>query len=206
MLSIETAPAGTGPPIRVATSFAKIRERKRTMSIDYLGPLVGSRRLDSLSAIFTDNGERVETFGPNPSRRMVLTPGGRIAFLIMRSDRRTPIDDTQRAAQFISMAAYSGVVRSDSPGQFITTVDVSLVPSEIGGEKLRLFSVDESSLTIRLPAQIDRFGKGRRRVPPRINVLRQMRCARGCGGAWQWHGWSRGQRSTNGSGRAGWRC
>jgi hypothetical protein len=104
------------------------------MSVDYLGRLVGSWRLDSLSAIFTDNGERVKTFGPNPSGRMVLTPGGRIAFLITRSNRQTPIDDTQRAAQFNSMASYSGVVRSDSPGQFITTVDVSLVPSEIGGK------------------------------------------------------------------------
>jgi Lipocalin-like domain len=132
------------------------------MSVDYLGPLVGSWKLASQTATFTDNGEAVETFGPNPSGRMVLTAGGRISFLITRSNRRTPIDDAERAQQFDSMISYSGTVRSDVPGQFVTTVDVSLVPSEIGGEKLRLFSVDGNDLTIRVPEQIGRFGHGRK--------------------------------------------
>ena len=91
-----------------------------------LAPLVGSWRLISTNATFTDNGEQVETFGPNPSGRMVLTPGGRITFLIARSNRQPPTSDAERAAAFNSMISYSGMVRLDDFGQFITTVDVSL--------------------------------------------------------------------------------
>lgn len=127
-------------------------------------PLVGSWRLLSSTATFTDNGERVETFGSNPSGRMVLTAGGRITFLITRSNRQPPTTDAERAAMFNSMISYSGMVRSNSAGQFFTTVDVSLIPSEIGGEKLRLFTADGDKLTIRLPEQISRFGGGRKSV------------------------------------------
>ena len=129
-----------------------------------LGPLMGSWRLLSQTATFTDTGERVETFGPHPTGRMVLTPGGRIMFLIMRSDRQPPTNDADRAALFNNMISYTGIVRAGGLGQFITTVDVSLIPSEIGIEKLRLFVVDGDHLTIRLPEQISRFGQGRRSV------------------------------------------
>lgn len=129
-----------------------------------LAPLVGSWRLLSTTATFTDTGERIETFGPNPSGRMVLTSGGRITFLITRSNRQPPTTDAERAALFNSMISYSGMVRLDAPGQFITTVDVSLIPSEVGGEKLRLFTVDGDRLTIRLPEQVSRFGGGRKSV------------------------------------------
>jgi hypothetical protein len=127
-----------------------------------LAPLVGSWRLLSTAATFTDTGERVETFGPNPSGRMVFTPGGRITFLITRSNRQPPANDAERAAMFNSMISYTGTVRLDAPGQFITTVDVSLVPSEVGGEKLRTFTVDGDHLTIRLPEQVSRFRQGRK--------------------------------------------
>jgi hypothetical protein len=127
-------------------------------------PLVGSWRLLSASATFTDNGEGVETFGPNPSGRMVFTPGGRIMFLIMRSDRRPPTNDAERATLFNSMISYTGLARLDTSGQFITTVDVSLIPTEVGGEKLRLFLVEGDRLTIRLPEGVSRFGQGRRSV------------------------------------------
>ena len=135
-----------------------------------LAPLVGSWRLLSTTATFTDTGERVETFGPNPSGRMVLTPGGRITFLITRSNRQPPTNDAKRAALYNSMISYTGTVRLHAPGQFITTVDVSLIPSEIGGEKLRLFSVDGDNLTIRLPEQVSRFGEGRMTVSELIWV------------------------------------
>jgi Lipocalin-like domain len=90
-----------------------------------LGPLVGSWRLLSTVATFTDTGERVETFGPNPSGRMVFTSGGRIIFLIMRSDRQSPENNKERAMLFDNMISYTGLVRFDGPGRFITTVDVS---------------------------------------------------------------------------------
>jgi hypothetical protein len=129
-----------------------------------LAPLVGSWRLLSTTATFTDTGERVETFGSNPTGRMVLTPGGRITFLITKSDRQSPTNDAERAALYNSMISYTGMVRLDAPGQFVTTVDVSLIPSEVGREKLRLFTVDGERLTIRLPEQVSRFGHGRKSV------------------------------------------
>src|SRR4051794_26682176 len=92
-----------------------------------LVPLVGSWRLLSTTATFADTGEQVETFGPNPSGRMVFTPGGRIMFLITRSNRQPPTDDAERAALYNNMISYTGLVRLDAPGQFITTVDVSLI-------------------------------------------------------------------------------
>jgi hypothetical protein len=129
-----------------------------------LGLLVGSWRLLSTTATFTDTGERFETFGPNPGGRMVLTPGGRITFLITKSDRKPPTNDAQREALYNSMISYTGTVRLGAPGQFITTVDVSLIPSEVGGEKLRHFVVNGDHLTIRLPEQVSRFGQGRMSV------------------------------------------
>ena len=126
-----------------------------------LAPLVGSWRLISADATFADTGERVRTFGPDPEGRVVVTAGGRIMFLIMRANRQTPTTDAERSALFDSMISYTGRVRLGAPGQFITTVDVSLIPSEVGTEKLRLFAVDGDRLTIRLPEQNSRFSQGR---------------------------------------------
>jgi Lipocalin-like domain len=127
----------------------------------HLGPLVGSWRLLSTVATFADTEERVETFGPNPSGRMVFTSGGRIMFLIMRCNRQSPTNDSDRAELFDNMISYTGLVRMDGPGRFITTVDVSLIPTEVGTEKVRLFAVDGDRLVIRLPENQGRFAKGR---------------------------------------------
>jgi Lipocalin-like domain len=129
-----------------------------------LRPLVGSWRLLSTVATFIDTGERVETFGPNPDGRMVFTPDGRIMFLIMRSDRQSPTTDSERASLFGNMISYTGFVQMDGPGRFITTVDVSLIPTEVGTEKPRFFTVDGDRLVIRLPEQAGRFAEGRTAV------------------------------------------
>jgi len=62
------------------------------------------------------------------------------------------------------MISYTGLVRLDGPGRIITTVDVSLIPTEIGTEKVRLFAVDGDRLVIRLPENQSRFAKGRTSV------------------------------------------
>ena len=92
---------------------------------------------------------------------MVLSPSGRITFLIMRGDRQQPTSDAERATLFNNVISYSGMVRLDGTGRIITTVDVSVIPSEVGVEYLRLFAVDGDRLTIRLPEQINRFSQGR---------------------------------------------
>jgi hypothetical protein len=110
--------------------------------------LVGSWRVQSIRYVFSDTGETVEPFGPDPEGRMVLEPGGRIMFLFTRSARKPPENDVDRVALFNGMAAYTGTVRLDGPGSFITTVDLSWNPA-FGGEQLRLFAVADDVLTVR---------------------------------------------------------
>lgn len=72
-------------PVTAVRSFTKTRLRKLIMPAtceSALTPLVGSWRPQTPTATFTDTVERVETFGPNPSGRMVVTHGGRITFPI----------------------------------------------------------------------------------------------------------------------------
>ena len=81
---------------------------------------------------------------------MVFESNGRIMFLFTRSSRHPPTNVTERAALFDGLAAYTGIVRPDGPGRFITTVDVSWHPA-YGGEQLRLFKLVDERLTIRSP-------------------------------------------------------
>ena len=123
--------------------------------------LIGSWRLVSVEATFTDTGERVATFGAAPNGRMVFTSAGRITFLITKSDRQPARDDAARAMLFNETIAYSGTVRLQSPGVLVTTVEISLFPEEVGTEKLRHFTVDGDRLQIRRPEQGSRVTQGR---------------------------------------------
>jgi hypothetical protein len=125
-----------------------------------IAPLVGSWRLQSFRFIVSDTNEYVEPYGPNPNGRMVLTPAGRIVFLMMNSDRRPAANDTERAVLFNRMTAYTGMVRSDGPGRFITTIDVSADPT-FSGEQLRLFRLEGDRLFVRSPERENRFAPGR---------------------------------------------
>jgi hypothetical protein len=126
-----------------------------------LAPLFGSRCLKSVEAIYADSGERVETWGPNPSGRMVLVPNGRIMFLFTKADRQPPTTDAKRAVMFNELLCYAGTVRSDGTGRFITTVDVAKNPADIGKEWLRHFTLDGNRLVIRVPEGVSPFSQGR---------------------------------------------
>jgi hypothetical protein len=126
-----------------------------------LGPLVGSWRLVSVEATFADTGEHVATFGPAPNGRTVLTAASRIMFLITKRDRQSPANDAARATLFNETIAYSGAVRLRSPGKFVTKVEISLFPEEIGTEKFRLFTLDGDRLTITRPQQTSRATQDR---------------------------------------------
>jgi hypothetical protein len=123
-------------------------------------PLVGGWRLQSFRFIVSDTNEYVEPYGPNPNGRMVLTPAGRIMFLMMNSDRRPATNDAERAVLFNRMTAYTGMVRSDGPGRLITTIDVSADPT-FSGEQLRLFKLEGDRLFVRSPERENRFAPGR---------------------------------------------
>ena len=125
-----------------------------------LAPLIGSWRILRSEATFVDTGERIEHFGPKPEGLMVITSGGRIMFLIARANRQPPTDDIERATSFNDMAAYTGLVRMDGPGRFITTVDLAWNPAWTG-EQLRFFTITGDLLEIRTPEQIHPLFPGR---------------------------------------------
>jgi hypothetical protein len=116
-------------------------------------PLVGSWRLVSMVATYSDTDERIYYLGAQPEGRMVLEPSGRIMFLLARAGRRLPERDADRAALFDAMAAYSGLVRWAGHGEFITSVDVSWHPGW-SGEQRRFFSLVGDRLIVRTPEQM----------------------------------------------------
>ena len=62
---------------------------------------------------------------------------------------------------FNELLSYTGIVRSDGPGRFITTVDVAKSPTEVGEERLRLFTLDGNRLVVRVPEAASPFSQGR---------------------------------------------
>jgi hypothetical protein len=117
-----------------------------------LAPLIGSWRMLRSEATFMDTGESIELSGSKPEGRMVFTSGGQIMFLIAKSDRQSPANDVERATSFNDMAAYTGQVRTDGSGQFITTVDLAWHPAWTG-EQLRFYTITGDLLEIRTPEQ-----------------------------------------------------
>lgn len=113
-------------------------------------PLVGAWTLRSLWRTYSDTGERVESFGPNPNGRMVLDAGGRIMFLLMRRDRPVPLTDADHRELFTGMMAYTGHVRSDGPGRLITTVDLAWQPTW-AGDLLRFYELAGDILKLSTP-------------------------------------------------------
>jgi hypothetical protein len=112
-----------------------------------LAALVGAWRLVCGVLTFTDTGEEVAPWGPDPAGRMVLEPGGRIMFLMMGADRAPPGTEAERAALFTTMMAYSGRVRLEGPGRMVTTIDLSWNPAW-GGEQVRYVRLEGARLVI----------------------------------------------------------
>ena len=111
-----------------------------------LTSLVGGWRLESLVLTFSDNGEREEPYGPDPEGYMVLEASGRIMFLFTKRNRSRPVSDSDRALLFNDMTAYTGLVRLDGPGRFVTTIDLAWNPA-FPGELLRCFTQSKGCLS-----------------------------------------------------------
>jgi len=117
-----------------------------------LAALVGAWRLRSVGVTWSDNGERMDVYGPNPDGYMVLEPSGRIMFIFGPRERRPPEDDSDRAGLFVNLTAYTGRIRLDGPGRFVTVVDYAWNPAWVG-EQLRFFRLFDNRLEIRSPEQ-----------------------------------------------------
>jgi hypothetical protein len=57
-------------------------------------------------------------------------------------------NDGERAGLVKDPMAYTGLIRPDGAGRFITTVDVAANPALIGVDQLRLFKIDGNRLIV----------------------------------------------------------
>src|SRR4029077_11716504 len=96
---------GLGSPQHLAGN----RARRGSMAItDCADGLLGTWRLESLRLRMEDTGEVVEPFGPDPRGSIIFTPDGRMMTVITASRRAPPTTETEMAAAFRGMMAYTG--------------------------------------------------------------------------------------------------
>ncbi len=79
--------------------------------------------------------------GGQPQGSLVVTPEGRLITVTTAPDRIAPATDADAAALLVNMVCYSGRVRVEGPGRFVTDVDVAWHPSWLGTEQARNFSI-----------------------------------------------------------------
>ena len=91
----------------------------------------------------------MEPYGPDPEGYMVFEAGGRIMFLFTKRNRSAALSEADRALLFNDMTAYTGLVRPDGPGRFVTTIDLAWNPA-LRGEQPRLFTLEGDRLIIRI--------------------------------------------------------
>jgi Lipocalin-like domain len=117
-----------------------------------LTPLVGSWRMVSNRVTFSDTGETIDQFGPDPPGWMVFEPGGRVMFLFTRAGRQPAASDSGRSDLLKSMAAYTGRVHRDAIDRFVISVDLAWNPA-LSGDQVRYFEVVGDDLNIWSPEQ-----------------------------------------------------
>jgi len=111
--------------------------------------LVGTWKVTSWVSKFVD-GLTIDTFGPNPKGRLVLTSDGHWIVIITKADRTPAKNSEEKAALLDTMLAYSGKYSID--GDRITTrVDMSWHEIYTGERQIltRFFSVEGDKLVIR---------------------------------------------------------
>lgn len=110
--------------------------------------LAGTWKLQAAQFEFSDTGESVDVFGPNPSGYLIQTDEGRMMAILTRSDRIPPKDDADGAALFKAMMAYTGNYQVESDDKFVTDVDLAWHPAWNGTQQLRFFKIDGEILSI----------------------------------------------------------
>lgn len=108
----------------------------------------GVWRLESYLLKNLSTGENTEVFGSRPNGVLILLPEGRMAAIMTPSDQQPPLTETDRAAAFQQLIAYSGQYRLEPPNRFVTTVDVAWFQPWFGSEQARSFEVDGETLKI----------------------------------------------------------
>ena len=108
--------------------------------------LIGTWRLLTVQVEMQDTDEVREEGGQGS---LVVTPEGRLITVTTAPDRIAPSTDADAAALLVNMVCYSGRVRLDGPGRFVTHVDAAWHPSWVGTEQSRNFSISGDILSVR---------------------------------------------------------
>ena len=108
--------------------------------------LIGTWRLLTVQVEMQDTDEVREEGGQGS---LVVTPEGRLITVTTAPDRIAPSTDADAAALLVNMVCYSGRVRLDGPGRFVTHVDMAWHPSWLGTEQSRNFSISGDILSVR---------------------------------------------------------
>ena len=77
-----------------------------------------------------------------------MHPEGRMIGVITPAERRAPTTETEQAAAFQKLIAYSGRYRLEPPNRFVTTVDVAWLQPWVGTEQARTYKLDGDLLDI----------------------------------------------------------
>jgi hypothetical protein len=104
-----------------------------------------------LRAFFLEDvqtSKRFEPFGPNPRGALIMHPEGRMVGVITPAEQRAPTTETEQAAAFQKLIAYSGRYRLEPPNRFVTTVDVAWLQPWVGTEQARTYKLDGDLLDI----------------------------------------------------------
>jgi hypothetical protein len=113
--------------------------------------IVGAWRVQSFVREVVATGERQNEFGEKPNGYIIYQPDGRMFFMLVADNRAkptgTPPSDEEKVRLFGILVAYSGtyVVEGDKATH---KVDLSWNQSWTGGDQVRFFKVDGTTLTI----------------------------------------------------------
>jgi len=109
--------------------------------------LRGCWRLISQHGETQGTNEREYVFGERPFGRLVLTPDGHMIALLVAKDRKEGKSDSDQAALFRSMLAYTGTYRVEGD-RIIVKVDASWNEAWTETDQVRFYKLDGDRLDI----------------------------------------------------------
>jgi Lipocalin-like domain len=133
---------------------------KRSSSMPSDNPdISGVCRLRAFLLEDVQTGKRFESFGPNPRGALIMHPEGRMVAVLTPAEQKAPTTETEQAAAFQRLIAYSGCYRLEPPNRFVTTVDVAWLQPLVGTEQARTYKFDGDTLDIvTAPARVPLTG------------------------------------------------